>query len=159
MVYTHPYFYVGVAGLHLTNPTLKMTVNGETTTDTHFLEHKLPASLYFDAGGNIPIHNTLFTLQPSFQIASDFKNFASVIEMRATYNNRLSFGFDYRWNQAVGVMAAFAFKNFFVGYAWEYDYTASAKKSTGNHELVLGYQFKLDMGGKQKFSHRSIRIM
>ena len=157
--YEHPFFYVGVAGHHLTNPTLKLTTEGNSSTDSRYLEYKIPASLYFDAGGNIPIPNSLFTLQPSLQIATDFSDFTSVIEMRSTYNQRVTFGVDYRWNKAVGVMAGFSLKNFFIGYAWEYDYTASAKRSTGNHELVLGYQFKLDMSGKSLFSHRSIRIM
>ena len=157
--YEHPFFYVGLAGLHLTNPTLKLTTEGESTTDSRYLEYKMPMSLYFDAGGNIPIPNSLFTLQPSVQVATDFSDFNSVIEMRATYNQRVTFGVDYRWNRAVGVMAGISIKNFFLGYSWEYDYTEAAKKSTGNHELILGYQFKLDMGGKNQFSHRSIRIM
>lgn len=157
--YDHPYFHVAVSGLHLTNTTMRLSKDGESTNDARYIEQKLPATLYFEGGGNIAINNSLFTLQPSVLIGTDFSDFASVIEMRATYNRKVTFGVDYRWNQAVGVLAGLSLKNFYIGYAWEYDYRAAAKKSTGNHELVLGYQFKLDMGGKNMFRHRSIRIM
>lgn len=157
--YDHPLFHVGVSVQHLTNPKMKLTREGETATDTRYLECKLPMTLYFDAGGNIGINNTLFTLQPSLLLATDFKDFRGLVEMRATYKKMLTFGVDYRWNRAAGIIAGLSIKNFYVGYSWEYDYAFHPHGSTGNHELVLGYQFKMDMGGKNLFSHRSIRIM
>lgn len=157
--FDHPWFHVGLSALHLTNPRVKLSTEGESSSDSRYIESKMPISLYFDAGGNIPIHNSLFTLQPSVIVGSDFSNFATVIEMRATYNQLVTFGANYRWNQAVGVLAGISIKNFFLGYSWEYDYRPIAKKSTGNHEIVLGYQLKLDMGGKNLFRHRSIRLM
>lgn len=157
--FEHPKFYVGISGQHLTNSKVKLSKEGESSSESRYVESKLPVTLYFDTGGNIPIHNSLFTLQPSLILGTDFKDFAGVIEMRSTYNNIVTFGVDYRYNSAVGVMAGINFKNFFLGYSWEYDYTAQGKGTTGNHELVLGYQFKMDMGGKNLFRHRSIRIM
>ena len=157
--YEHPKFYVGLSGQHLTNSKIKLTTAGESSTDSRYIESKLPVTLYFDAGGNIPIKNSLFTLQPSLILGTDFKDISGVAEMRATYNNLVTFGVDYRYNRAVGVLAGIIIKNFFLGYNWEYDYTAQGKGTTGNHEIVLGYQFKLDMGGKNLFRHRSIRIM
>ena len=157
--FEHPKFYVGLSGQHLTNPKVKLTREGESTSESRYVESKLPMTLYFDAGGNIPISNTLFTLQPSLILGTDFNDFAGVIEMRSTYNNLVTFGINYRYNSAVGVLAGITVKNFFLGYSWEYSYAAQGKGTTGNHELVLGYQFKLDMGGKSNFSHRSIRIM
>ena len=157
--YDHPKFHVGVAAQHLMSPTLRLTRDGETTTDTRYMEAKLPMTLYFDAGGNIDINNSLFTLQPSVLVGSDFSNIDAVVEMRATYNRKVTFGVDYRYNRAAGVLAGLILKDFYIGYAWEYDYKTSPKGSTGNHELVLGYQFKMDMGGKNTYSHRSIRIM
>ena len=157
--YDHPKFYVGISGQHLTNSKVKLSTDGETSSDSRFIESKLPVTLYFDAGGNIPIPNSLFTLQPSLILGTDFSDFAGVAEMRATYNNLVTFGFDYRYKTAVGVLAGITVKNFFLGYNWEYDYTQRGKVTTGNHEIVLGYQFKMDMGGKNLFKHRSIRIM
>lgn len=157
--FEHPKFHVALSAMHLTNPKVKLTENGETTTDIRYMESKLPLSLYFDAGGNIAIKNSLISLQPSLLVGSDFKKIDGLAELRATYNGKVTFGFNYRYNRAAGVMAAIAIKNFFLGYSWEYDYSASPKGSTGNHEIVLGYQFKMDLGGKNMFSHRSIRIM
>ena len=157
--YEHPKFYVAIAGQHLTNSKVRLSTEGESSSDTRFIESKLPISLYFDAGGNIRIPNSLFTLQPSLILGTDFGDFAGVAEMRATYNNLVTFGVDYRYNCAVGVLAGLTIKNFFLGYSWEYNYTQQGRGATGNHELVLGYQFKMNMGGKNLFRHRSIRIM
>ena len=157
--FEHPKFHVGVSALHLTNSTLKLTKDGETVTDSRYMEAKVPMTLYFDAGGNIGINNSLFTLQPSLFLMSDFNDFQGIAEMRATYNQKFTFGVDYRWNRAVGALVGLTLKNFYIGYAWEYDYNSKPKGSTGNQELVIGYQFKMDSGGKNTFSHRSIRIM
>lgn len=157
--YDHPKFHIALSGQHVTNSSLKLTAEGETSTDARYVESKLPATLYFEAGGNIGINNSLITLQPSLLAATDFKDVKAVVDLRATYNQKVTFGVDYRWNRAVGVMGGLILKNFFIGYNWEYDYKGHPKGSTGNHEIVLGYQFKLDMGGKSNFSHRSIRIM
>ena len=157
--FEHPKFYVGVSGLHLTNSSMKLKKDQEEITDTRYMESKLPMRVYFDAGGNIAINNSLISLQPSLLVGTDFKDFEGIVEMRATYNNRVTFGLDYRWNRAAGVVAGLMVKDFYVGYSWEYDYSMHPKGSTGNHELVLGYRFKLDLGGKNTFSHRSIRIM
>lgn len=157
--YEHPKFHVGLSALHLTNPTLKLRRENTTVDEGRYLECKLPLSLYFDAGGNINIKNTLFTLQPSLAIGSNFKDIDAVAVMAATYKQMLTFGVDYRWNKAVGVVAGLTLKNFYIGYNWEYDYSDKPYGSTGNHELVLGYQFKMDMSGKSNFRQRSIRIM
>lgn len=157
--YDHPKFHVALSGVHLTNSTLKLTTDGESSTDARYVESKLPTTLYFDGGGNIGINNSLISLQPSLLAATDFKDFTAVLDLRATYNGKVTFGLDYRFNRAVGVMAGLILKDFFIGYNWEYDYKANPKGSTGNHELVIGYQFKLNMGDKSNFSHRSIRIM
>ena len=157
--YEHPKFNVGISVMHLMNSKVKLKKDGESATDLQSVESKLPMTLYFDAGGNIDINNSLFTLQPSLLIGTDFSDFTGVVNMRATYNHKITFGLNYRYNRAAGVMAGLSIKNFYIGYNWEYDYKMNPKGSTGNHELVLGFQFKMDMSGKSNFSHRSIRIM
>ena len=105
------------------------------------------------------LKNTLFELQPSLLVATDLSSFSADLTMRATYNKFLSFGLGYRWNNAVSVMIGAEFKNFFLGYAFDYPLSAIAKASSGSHEIVAGYQLKLDLSGKNKNKHRSIRIM
>ncbi|MCM1378234.1 MAG: type IX secretion system membrane protein PorP/SprF [Clostridium sp.] len=158
--YTHKYFSVGISGLHLLNPTVKLNTEGtETDSETAEFETELPRMLYFTADSNIPIKNTLFELQPSVIVSTDFNQVNGGVTMRARYNKFLSFGAGYRWDDAVSVMIGAEFKNFFIGYAYDYPVSAIAKGSSGSHELVAGYQLKLDFGGKNKNKHRSIRIM
>lgn len=157
--YQHPKFYAALSVLHLTNPKMKMGREGDAATDRYYIQSHLPMTMYFEAGGNIRINNSLISLQPSLVVASDFSDFTGVAEMRATYNEKVTFGLNYRYNRAAGVVAGLSMKNFYIGYAWEYDYQGHPKGSTGNHELVLGYQFKMNMGGKSMFRQRAIRIM
>lgn len=81
------------------------------------------------------------------------------MSMRAVYNRFLSFGIGYRWNDAVSVMVGASFRNFFIGYSFDYSTSAIARASSGSHEIVAGYQIKLDLSGKNRHRHRSIRIM
>lgn len=157
--YTHKLFYAGISGMHLTSPKVKMTKEGNESQEATQYEIELPRAIYFTAGGNIVINNTLFTLQPSLLIGSDFSDFSADITMRATYNNFINFGLGYRWNSAISVMIGAEYKNFFLGYAYDYPTSAIARASSGSHELVAGYRFKLDLSGKNKNRHRSIRIM
>ena len=152
-------FYLGVSGLHLTNSLVRLKENEENSNDYRFVESKLPATFYLDTGGNIDLKNTLFTLQPSLLLATDFRDFNALVEMRATYNQKFTFGIDYRYNRAAGFLAGVMLKDFYIGYSWEYDYSFKPKGSTGNHELVLGYRLKMNMERKKVYTRKSIRIM
>lgn len=157
--YTHKYFWVGVSGLHLLQPTVKMGLEGSESTASQEYETVVPRTLYFMGGSNIPLKNTLFELQPSLMVKTDFSVFSAEITARARYNKFLSFGVGYRWKEAVMIMAGAEYKNFFVGYAYDYPLSAIAKASSGSHELLVGYKMKIDLSGKNKNKHRSIRIM
>lgn len=157
--YTHRLFYVGVAAMHVTSPKVSFSVEGSESTESQQYETELPRTLYFDAGGNIALQNTLFELQPSVLVATDFDAFSADVTMRATYNKFITFGVGYRWNDAVSVMVGAHYKNFFLGYAFDYPTSALSGASSGSHEIVAGYQLKLDLSGKNKNKHRSIRIM
>ena len=51
------------------------------------------------------------------------------------------------------------YKNFFVGYSYDYATSAIHKASSGSHELFLQYNVKLNMGERNYNKHKSIRIM
>lgn len=157
--YSNKLFHVGISGMHLTNPTVKLKKEGTESTDMQEYETKLPTSIYFDAGCNIDLSNTLFTLQPSLFLGTDLSELSAELDIRATYNRFLTFGLGYRWNDAVCVMIGAEFKNFFIGYAFDYPTSSLGKASAGSHEIVAGYQLKLDLSGKNTHSQRSIRIM
>ncbi|MCM1505493.1 MAG: PorP/SprF family type IX secretion system membrane protein [Muribaculum sp.] len=157
--YTHDNFRLGISGRHLMQPVIKMSVEGSESTETQEYETELPRTLYFTGGCNIPIKNTLFELQPSLIVATDFTDFTGLITAAARYNRFLSFGLSYRWKAGIGVLLGAEFKNFFIGYAYEYPLSAIAKASSGSHELMAGYRLKMDFTPKNKNKHKSIRIM
>lgn len=145
--------------MHLTAPTVKMEIEGSESTETLQYETNLNRTLYFDAGGNIALRNTLFLLQPSLLMMTDFSKLSAALTLRATYNRFLFVGIGYRWDDAVSIMAGAEFKNFFIGYAYDYPTSSIAKVSSGSHEIVAGFRLKIDMSGKNRNKHRSIRIM
>lgn len=157
--YTHKYFSIGVSGLHLLEPTVELTQEGTETADTHDFETLLGRMLYFTTSGNIPIKNTLFTLQPSVLVKTDLRMVVPEVTMRATYNRFLNAGIGYRLNEAVSVMIGAEFKNFFLGYAFDYPLSKINRASSGSHEIIAGYQLKLDFSKKNRNAHRSIRLM
>lgn len=157
--YTHKRFWVGVSGLHLMQPSVKMSVDGTETGETMQFESTLGRMLYFMGGGNFGIKNTLIDIQPSLLVKTDFSTFTAEATVRGVYNKFISAGLAYRWKESVSVMIGAEIKNFFVGYAYDYPLSAIGKVSSGSHELIGGYQLKLDFSGKNKNKHRSIRIM
>lgn len=158
--YNHRHWWAGVSGLHLTSPTIKMGgENGGQGNDENIYEFKASRTLYFMAGGNIPLKNTLFEILPSVLVKSDFTFTTAEITARARYNKFLSFGIGYRYNDAVYATIAAEIKNFYVGYSYDYATSGIHSASSGSHEIVVGYSLKLDLGEKNRNRHRSIRIM
>lgn len=157
--FTHKYFSIGVSCMHIMNPKVTLSLEGSETTETQQYQTELPRQLYLTADGNIPIKNTLFVLQPSLLVTSDLTGVTGEAAMRTTFNKFLTFGVSYRWQDAVGITLGGEYKNFFLGYAYEYPLSGINKASSGSHEIVAGYSLKLDFSGKNKNKHRSIRIM
>lgn len=122
-------------------------------------EFQVRRTLYFTAGCNIPVKNTLFEIMPSVLVKSDFTFTTGEIMARARYRKFLSFGLGYRWDDAVIITAAAEIKNFYIGYSYDYATSAIRSASSGSHELFVGYSLKLDMGDKNRNRHKSVRIM
>ena len=163
LYYSHKYFNVGISGLHLLDPTVRLDKEGSegTTSDNEVdrFETRLSRTLYFTADGNIPLRNTLFELQPALLIASDFDSWNAQVDLRARYRKFISVGLGYRWKEALNISLAAEFKNFFLGYSYGYPLSAISKASSGTHEIILGYQIKLDFSGVNRHRHKSIRLM
>lgn len=159
--YTRGEWWGGVSGVHLLQPTVRMKIESTSgdSADMEYFETELSRTLYFMAGGNIKLKNTLFELQPSLIVATDFTDVTGIVEFSARYNKFLSLGVGYRYLAGVSVSLGAEFKNFFLGYSYEYPLSAIAKASSGSHEIVAGYQLKLDFSAKNKNRHRSIRLM
>lgn len=157
--YTHKYFSVGISCLHIMEPEIDLSEDNASQTETAQFYATVPRQMYFTADGNIPIRNSLFSLQPSLLVRTDFSNFSAEVTMRTTFKQFLSFGLGYRWKDALSAMIGAEFKNFFLGYAYSYPLSPLNRASSGSHEIVAGYMVKLNFGDKNKNKHRSIRIM
>ena len=168
--YSHKYFTAGISCTHLMSPTLTLRTSSSSSSGVSraadgavsgekVFQYEAARTLYFQAEGNIPVKNTLFDIWPSVLVASDLTNTSAVVTARARYRKFLSFGVGYRWNDAVTATIAAEFKNFFIGYSFDYSTSSIAKASSGSHELFLGYSLRINTGDKNKNKHKSIRIM
>lgn len=165
--YSHPRFWVGISGTHLTAPTITFSddssngISGSESTDATRgnYEFQLRRTLYFMAGGNIPIKNTLFEMMPSVMVKSDFTFTRAEITGRMRYKKLFTFGVGYRYDDAIIATLAAEYKGFFIGYSYDYPTSAISKASSGSHEIIAGYSLKLNLSDKNKNKHKSIRIM
>ena len=156
VMFVHKWFWVGISGTHITAPTITLKA-GENEEDLY--EFNTGRYFYLMAGSNIPIKYTLFEIQPSVMIKTDLKFWQYEATARFRYNKFISAGVAYRHKDAVSAMIGAEFKNFFVGYAYDFPISAMNKATHGSHELFLNYNVKLNMGEVNKNKHKSIRIM
>lgn len=157
--YTHRLFWAGVSVTHATSPTITMNAESGQGAQEHNYEFQIGRNVYFMAGSNIPLKNTLFELMPSVLYRTDFQFWTVEATARARYAKFLTFGVGYRYNDAVVATVAAEYKGFFVGYSYDYPISTISKISSGSHEILAGYSLKLDLGEKNKNKHKSIRIM
>ncbi len=157
--FTHKLFWAGVSCQHVNNPTITFNAeSGESTNEKNY-EFKAGRILYFMAGSNIPVKNTLFEVIPSVLVKSDFTFTTAEITGRVRWRKFLSLGVGYRYDDAVSLVLGAELKNFYIGYSYDYPTSAISKASSGSHEIFAGYSLKLDLSDKNKNKHKSIRIM
>ena len=62
------------------------------------------------------------------------------------YDDRFVLGAAYRWSAAVSAMAGFQIdRNWFIGYAFDWETTKLSKYNSGSHEIFLRYEFVRDI--------------
>lgn len=158
--YTHKLFSVGLSATHLNSPTVTMTSQSSSSTETaREFQFQAKRTVYFTALSNIPINNTLFEIVPSVLVKSDFSFTTGEATVRCRYNKFLTFGLGYRWKDALIATLGAEFKNIFIGYSYDYATSAIAKASSGSHEIFAGYRMKLDLSDKNRNRHKNIRIL
>lgn len=157
--FTHKLFWVGISGTHLNSPSVKFNSESGADTNEKNYEFQMGRTLYFMAGSNIPIKNTLFEVIPSMLVKSDFTFTTGEATARCRYNKFLTGGIGYRWKDAVYIVLSAEIKGFYLGYSYDYPTSAIAQASSGSHEIFAGYSLKLDLSDKNRNRHKSIRIM
>ena len=170
--YVHKKFWAGVSLLHANNPTVNFTSDSElssragetssgsgTSEMSRTYQFTVSRTVYFMAGSNIPVKNTLFEVIPSVMVRSDFTTTDLQLTGRVRYNKLFTAGLGYRLNDALSIMLGAEIKGIFIGYSYDYHLSDISKASSGSHELVAGYNLKLDFSEKNRHKHKSIRIM
>ena len=173
LFYTHKKFWAGLSLLHANGATVSFENDSETggSIDTGTggtgteggirkkYQFKASPTAYFMAGSNIPIKNTLFELQPSALVRSDFTFTSWEATLRCRYNKFISAGVGYRWKDAVYAVVAAEIKGFYIGFSYDYPTGAIARATSGSYEIMAGYQLKLDFSERNRHRHKSVRIM
>lgn len=157
--YVHKHFWAGISCTHITSPTITMNAESGEGGEEKNYEFQAGRTLYFMAGSNIRLKNTLFEIMPSVLVKSDFTFTTAEITGRVRYNRFLTAGIGYRYDDAIIATVGAEFKGFFLGYSYDYPTSAISQASSGSHEIFAGYSLKLDFSEKNKNKHKSIRIM
>lgn len=157
--YSHPKFYVGFAGQHLTSPTVEFGTEASETGATSTL--KIDPMLYFTGGYNIQTRNPLVSIQPSLLLQSDLNKVRADFTGRVlyTFNERLLIGgLTYSPGISFTISLGATIRGVTIGYAYE-AYTSKIGIGNGSHDLVVSYAMDINMFKKSKNKHKSIRIL
>ncbi len=97
-----------------------------------------------------------YVFTPSVFLKSDGNIMQADINVMAKYNNKVWGGLTYRINDAVALLVGLAYKDIEIGYA--YDIPTSRVASTGSHEIMIRYKFKLEKE-KIRTGYRNTRYL
>ena len=154
--FTHPRFWTGVAVTHVNSPRIELKTSREAVD---FYEFNASRSYYFMAGGNIPINNSLFEIQPSGMFGMSKKAWAAQIATMVRYNRMLNIGVGYRHKDAVSAFIGVNLKDAYLGYCYDYPVSAISRATFGSHEVFVTYNVKLENREKNKNRQKGVRLM
>lgn len=147
LYYNTDILYFGLSASQLLESEVNYTI-GDITLKRHY---------YLTAGYNIRLTPSL-ELIPSVWLKTDGAKLQGDINATAMYNNQFWGGITYRLQDAVVPLIGVQLNNIKIGYS--YDITTSEVKgySSGTHEIILGYCFKL-LENKTPQRYRNVRYL
>ncbi len=148
--YNYKRLSIGFSALHLSAPEIELG-------DKSYI--KLERTYYLTGGYNIELRNPLYELQTSFLVKTDMIFWQEEFDAILCYNKMFFGGFGYRFGDAVKVNVGVEIKGVRLNYTYDISTSAIARASSGSHELSASYNIKLDLSGKSKNKHKSIRIL
>jgi type IX secretion system PorP/SprF family membrane protein len=93
---------------------------------------------------------------PSVMIKTDGASVQYDLTGLLRYKNQFWGGLSYRYQDAIAMIIGFDYKNFNIGYS--YDFNTSAISTTGTHEIRASYCFKIEID-KVKKIYRNTRFL
>ena len=154
--FSHPRYWAGVAVTHVTSPNIELKQNRESIDIYQF---KVGRAYYLTGGGNIPINNTLFEIQPSGMFALYDKMWTAQLATVLRYNRTFNIGAGYRWKDAVTAFIGVNLKDAYIGYAYDYPVSAISRATFGSHEVFITYNVKLENREKNKNKQKCVRLL
>ena len=154
--FSHPNYWVGMSVTHITSPTIELKRSHEDPNPNEFDVNR---GYNFMAGGNIPINNTLFEIQPSAMFFMESRVWTAQFATMLRYNRMFNIGAGYRWKDAVTAFIGVNLKDAYLGYAYDYPVSAISRATFGSHEVFVTYRVKLDNREKNKNKQKSVRLM
>lgn len=150
--YSHPKFYVGFSGQHLTAPTVELGDRSKIN---------IKPAAYFTAGYNIQTRNPLVSIQPSVLLQSNLVSTRVDLTGRLlyTFNEKVfSGGLTYAPGTSIAFILGGTIRGVTVGYTYEL-YTSNIGAASGSHDLVISYAMDINLFKKSKNKHKSVRIL
>ncbi|MBN2486639.1 MAG: PorP/SprF family type IX secretion system membrane protein [Bacteroidales bacterium] len=120
---------------------------------------KLRPHYYITSGYKVQLSNPAFELQPAVNLYSDGSIVTFDLNTTLMYNKKIWGGVSYRaGSSAIGMLGLMILDGLKVGYAYDFQTSALSRYSTGSHEILMNYCFKI---GKDKSPQRykSIRYL
>ena len=145
-------FYIALSSTNLLEAKGK-ALEGKSSSSASFVGDR---TFYLAAGYEYQFFNPKFVLNPSMLVLSDIASTQFNVGARLWYNNIVSFGVNYRYQESIDLLVGFVIKGIHINYA--YDINTMGLKLPGSHEVSISYNFKLDLD-KQPRIYRSIRYL
>jgi len=154
--FSAPRYWASLSVTHITSPKIELKKSREAID---YYEFDVSRTYYFMGGGNIPINNTLFEIQPAAMFATDAKAWTAQVSTMLRYNRMFNIGAGYRYKDAVTAFIGVNLKDAYIGYAYDYPVSAISKATFGSHEVFITYFVKLNSQEKNKNKQKSVRLM
>lgn len=132
----NPKYYAGISVVHLNQG------------DLSEMNIEVARHLYFMGGYDFEL-TPMLTLTPHTLVKTDLASTQVDINATATYNNTFWLGVSYRLEDAIAPMAGYNYQfpdgksNLRIGYSYDLTTSELNNYSSGSHELMLGYCYKL----------------
>ena len=142
--------YIGYSVTHLNQATAVYGNNDDT--DFEFKKHH-----YFTMGWMHEVSSEL-VMRPSMFVKTDQISTQIDFNINVMYADHLWGGVTYRLDDAVVLIAGYNInKNLKFGYAYDITTSDLKSESSGSHEILLRYSFKMRPPGKMPTHYRNIR--
>jgi len=147
--------YFGASVINLNNP--KVKTSGQSGGSE--ASYNLPKQYYITAGYSMQLANPAYEVKPAVLLKSDGVTTDLDLNLTVMYNKKIWGGVSYRTGEAIiGMVGLELIENLKVGYAYDFATSSMTKYSSGSHEILLNYSFKIGVE-KAPQKYKSIRFL